>query len=287
MPPKKNKGDSNTLNELCETTTTTAFEETIAAIRKDVSELLKQQKTISQQQDQIESLLKEMKNLKDVNKKQTETIVQLQSRIEELEQYTRSEDIIISGLKVQNYSYARAAAHTEERGESAVEDENLALEKKVIQFLASKEIEVKPEQISACHFLGGPGKDGTKKIIMRFVNRKNKVAVLKAGKNLKGSDVYVNEHLTNKNARLARIARQLRKQGKINQTWTRNGRVFAKWTSKINNQETVTRVVDDDDFLRCDITREQLNSVCEKTNNPPPQMKNGRPTLSAPTTAHQ
>ena len=253
------------------------MEEVLTAIKKDVSQLLDQQKKITQQQSQIESLLNEVVTLKNANKKQSEVMVQLQARIDDLEQYTRSEDIIISGLNVQNRSYARVATATEERGDDAVEEENLALEEKVINFMASKNINIRPEQVSACHFLGGPGRDNTKKIIVRFVNRKDKVTVLKAGRNLRGSNVYVNEHLTTKNARLARIARHLKKRENITQTWTRNGRVFVKWKSSINHQESVTKITNDDDFLKCDITREQLNAVCTDP-QPQPQKKNGHST---------
>ena len=63
---------------------------------------------------------------------------------------------------------------------------------------------------------------------MRFSNRKHKSALLKQGRMLKGSDVFINEHLTKKNADIARKARFLRKQKKIQSTWTTNCKVFIK-----------------------------------------------------------
>jgi hypothetical protein len=252
------------------------------AVRREVGQLIEQQNQIVRQQTQIESLLKEIVSLKEENNKQSQEIVQLKSRVDELEQYTRAEDIIISGLKVQNRSYARASTVTEEVGESAREDENLALEKQVINFMASKDIVIKEEQVSACHFLGGMDKNGVKKIVMRFVNRKDKVAVLKARKvKLDGSDVYVSEHLTKKNANLARLARTLKKRGHIIQTWTRNGKVFSKWKSPINEQEMVTKINTEEDFLKCDITRETLDAVCVKLHELP---KHHGPHSSSPST---
>lgn len=233
-------------------------------IRKDITQLLQQQNIILKQQGQIDTLLKEIATLKEVNTKQNEEIVLLQSRIDELEQYTRAEDIIISGLSVQNRSYAKAAADSEEKGENAAEEENHALEEKVVEFLKSKNIPIQEDHISACHFLGGPGRDGTKKIIVRFANRKHKVQVLQNGKNLKGSNVYINEHLTKKNASLARFARSLKKAGHLTQTWTRNGKVFAKWKSQINEQDSVTKITKEEDFLKCNISREEFSSVCVK-----------------------
>ena len=48
------------------------------------------------------------------------------------------------------------------------------------------------------------------------------------GRKLKGTGIYVNEHLTKRNADLARAARELRKAGKIQSTWTRDCKVFIK-----------------------------------------------------------
>ena len=43
---------------------------------------------------------------------------------------------------------------------------------------------------------------------------------------LKGSDVYLNEHLTKANADLAMQARQLRRANRIKGTWTRDCKVY-------------------------------------------------------------
>lgn len=65
-------------------------------------------------------------------------------------------------------------------------------------------------------------------IIICFVNHKHKIELMMQGKKLKNTDVYLNEHLTTKNANIARQARQLRKNKKIQSTWTRNCKVFVK-----------------------------------------------------------
>lgn len=48
------------------------------------------------------------------------------------------------------------------------------------------------------------------------------------GKKLRVTNFYVNEHFTAKQAELAKAAWLLRKQGKIQSTWTRNCKVFLK-----------------------------------------------------------
>ena len=65
-------------------------------------------------------------------------------------------------------------------------------------------------------------------IVVRFVNGKHKTEMLQQAKRLKGADIYINEHLTKKNADIARHARILRKEKKIQATWTRNGKVLIR-----------------------------------------------------------
>lgn len=57
---------------------------------------------------------------------------------------------------------------------------------------------------------------------------KHKIALLKQGILLKGLEVYLNEHLTKRNADIAKKARLLKKQKKIQSTWTTNCKVFIK-----------------------------------------------------------
>ena len=63
-------------------------------------------------------------------------------------------------------------------------------------FLQSKAIDFDCNTIKACHPL--PRKNNTDKLaaIMRFVNRKKQIAVLKQGRQLKGTDVCINADKT-------------------------------------------------------------------------------------------
>lgn len=63
--------------------------------------------------------------------------------------------------------------------------------------------------------------------------------LLRQTKKLKGTEVYVNEHLTKKNADIARQARALRKQKKIQATWTRNCKVFIKLNGSPEEAKTM------------------------------------------------
>ena len=92
-------------------------------------------------------------------------------------------------------------------------------------------------------------RDKSDNIIVRFVNKKSKLKVLKNVRKLKGSNVYINEHLTQKNGEIAQKARLLRRQGKICNTWTRDCNVFVKTIgvpefAKIHQIRNMTDFVD-------------------------------------------
>ena len=78
------------------------------------------------------------------------------------------------------------------------------------------------ENVAACYTFPSKDRKTNPVIIMRFANRRHKDILLKQGRKLEGSDVYLNEHLTKKNADIAREARVLKKQKEIQGTWTRN-----------------------------------------------------------------
>uniref|UniRef100_A0A087X494 Uncharacterized protein n=1 Tax=Poecilia formosa TaxID=48698 RepID=A0A087X494_POEFO len=178
---------------------------------------------ISQQQKLIMNLMGEVKELKRQNVEKDKQIAFLEHRVADLEQYSRMNDVIISGLEMKPRSYARAvteANNTEERDEKQG-----TFEKQI--FFSNKGISI-DNGIEACHPLPQKNKGVKPAIVMRFTNRKHKNELLKQGRKLKGTNVYINEHLTKLNADIARRARFLRKQKKIQSTWTSNCRVYIK-----------------------------------------------------------
>ncbi len=160
-------------------------------------------------------------------KEKHQKIEGLERRVDELEQYTRMEDLIISGLETKHRTYASTVARDRD-GEAALPEELQMLEKQVIKSFESQNMIIKSDNIVACHTL--PRRNGGAKpaIVVRFVNRKHKAGLLRQAKKLNGTGVYLNEHLTKKNADIARRARILRKQNKIQATWTRNCKVMIR-----------------------------------------------------------
>lgn len=186
---------------------------------------------VGEQQAQIVSLLIEVNELKEILKEKDKVICALERRLDDLEQYMWSEEVIINGLETKHQTYARAtAASTGEmnEGENAPADELQTLERQVITYLASKSICVKTEDISACYVLPRKNRTAKPAIIVRFVSRRNKAELLRQARKLKGTGVYINEHLTKKNADIARQAQSLWKQNNIQATWSRNGRVMIR-----------------------------------------------------------
>ena len=172
-------------------------------------------------------LMEEIKQLKTEHLEKDKKIATLESRVVEMEQYSRLNNIIISGLVTKPRSYARAAALAVEGGEPTEEDTD-SIEQQVITYMETKGINIDSEDLEACHPLPKRDKKTCPDIILRFVNRKHKLAVLKQGKKLKGSNVYMNEHLTKKTGDIAKQARRMRKQEKIQSTWTANCKVYIK-----------------------------------------------------------
>lgn len=182
--------------------------------------------TISKQQKLIMDMMSEIKELKRQCAEKDKTMCLLECRVADLEQYSRINDVIVSGLETRSRSYARVASSVD--GRESIQPDLESIEQQVTAFFNNNGIPVNNNDIEACHPLPRRNKADKPAIIIRFTNRKHKIALLRQGRKLKGTDVYVNEHLTKKNADIARKARFLKKQGKIQSTWTTNCKVCIK-----------------------------------------------------------
>ncbi len=223
MPPKK---------------ISSVVEDKLEEIRKSLNFMSDELSKVAKQQTMLLDLMDEVKQLKNLVKEKDKKIEGLERRIDELEQYTRLEDLMdeleqytrmeeISGLETKHRMYASTVARDRD-GEDALPEELKMLVKQVIKFFESQNMNIQSDNVVACHTL--PRRNGGVKpaIVVRFVNQKHKAELLRQAKKLKGTGVYLNEHLTKKNADIARRARILRKQNKIQATWTRNCKVMIR-----------------------------------------------------------
>ena len=115
------------------------------------------------------------------------------------------DNLIISGFNVQYKSYARSVSTHDVDEHTHTNSETETLESKVVEFLKSKNIPIDSSDISICHpFRSKYASNMKLSIVLKLKSRKAKLRILSNAKNLRGSDVYINEHLTRQNADLAR-----------------------------------------------------------------------------------
>lgn len=270
--PKKNNNNDPLLR----------LTEDIHLVQEDVKSLVRRTNQIEELIREMNALRAENINLREENINQKKCISKLELKVDDLEQYSRADNLVITGIRVKEQSFAKVAAATDTSNHEAAAPQELDfVENQVLEFFTKKDIAIPKESISACHVLGGARKDGMKNIVIRFNSRKPKEAILRQWEKLSGTNVYVNEHLTPRNGRLAKIARMMKKEKRIQKTWTRNGRVYIKWQKKTSSenapnpaddsiiipsaQNTVTTLIQQDaDFLECSITAEQLVKITDQ-----------------------
>lgn len=202
---------------------------------------------IAKQQAVITSLVKEISQLKTQNSDLRKKVDTLEERVDDMEQFSKLNDVIVSGLDIRPRTYAAAArAAMAQRGPKQQrlppdEEDRMTAEMEVVAFLHSKGILINSDNIEACHPLLRKGTDNPA-VILRFANRKHKINLLRQGKALKGTHVYLNEHLTKRNGEIFKKARYLRKLQKIQQTWTANCKVFIKLNGGCPEQAKVVYI---------------------------------------------
>ena len=174
--------------------------------------------------DVVEALLKENAALKNKVKELTKQCEDKKISVNKTDQYSRRNNIIIDGIP------------------SNVENHHL--EKKVIDILASVNINVNDSDIEATHRLGKSGKT-----IIRFVNRKNCLKLLSKKKDLSSlgreslqglgfpnqTKLFVQPNLTPFDEKIGFYCRQLRRKKIIEKTWYCSGSNYLKL---VNSTET-------------------------------------------------
>ncbi|KAJ8333920.1 hypothetical protein SKAU_G00412390 [Synaphobranchus kaupii] len=105
-------------------------------------------------------LVEEVKSLRNQNAEKARKIALLENRVDDLEQYSRTNDIIVSGLDIKPRSYAHAVKRQNE--EDPTEQETVSVEGQVAAFFQSHAIMLDINNLEACHPL--PRCDFKKKI---------------------------------------------------------------------------------------------------------------------------
>ncbi len=157
----------------------------------------------------IEDQASEITRLKEQINMKSNLCGVLQSRMNDLEQYTRRNSIRIFGLRDNN------------------ENETIyETEKVVLGFLNNKlGLKMTPSDIDILHRLGRFSANYDRCVIVKFVSRKSKISVLSQRKKLKGSTISISEDLTSANHQHLQNVRQAEC---VSQAWSKDGKVFAK-----------------------------------------------------------
>ena len=161
-------------------------------------------------------------------------IEHLQDQINEIEQYLRANNIELVGLPPPNAG---------ETHETLIINACNALE--------GLDVVVRPEDIDISHPLNSRRTDGKPVHVVRFVQRKTKFAILAAKKEaanrlfkFRGSDVYINEHLSKPNRSLFAAAAEKKRTLNFKFLWTKNGVV----NMRKDEQSEVITIAKERDF---------------------------------------
>lgn len=156
---------------------TKKVEKDIEELKASINMMGQQLGTISEQQRTIMGLMKKIQELKKLTEDQQNRINFLETRVADLEHYTRTNDVIISGLPLKPPSYAHALKGMHREGDNNVED--FSIEAQVTIYLESKDIYVDRNSIEACHTLQSQNPKVKPMVKMRFVYRKSKMNLLR------------------------------------------------------------------------------------------------------------
>lgn len=146
--------------------------EEVEEIKQSLDNLTSEISTVKLQQTEILKLVAEVKELRLRQEEKDKRIAFLERRVNDLEQYTRVNDVIISGLSIKPRSYARAVTSTN-RGEPDEQDVS-STEQQVAAFLSTKEIELDINQIDACYPLPRSRNTDKPAVILKLLSRKQK-----------------------------------------------------------------------------------------------------------------
>jgi len=172
---------------------------------------------MAEQRKENAELQKENIALQATCRAQAKEIDNLKGRVNDLEQYTRINNVIIKGVPLQR-------------------KENV--EERVIACARAVGVVLSENDIDECHCLPARRANAAPNIVVKLVRRKKKHEMLSAWKKKRPASVsingqstdriYVEEHLSPRNAELYYQMRQIQKERDIRYVWVRDGKIFVR-----------------------------------------------------------
>ena len=229
-----------------------ALENNVAVMQKNVDGVVESQTFINEKYEAQEKIInnlinkntalqKEMTSLSKNNKDKSMSIKQLNTNLNDLEQYGRREMVTVKGIP-------------------KLENENT--DNLIVNLSKLIHVDLKIPDIAISHRTSVDKDAG---IIVKFVSRRKRDEFFKNRKVLRDVDtshlgfrqnskIFINESLTQKNGDLLKKTRDLQKIRSLKFVWTKDGKIFARATEK----STTTNIKSVQDIEQFSSTLEYL-----------------------------
>jgi hypothetical protein len=223
------------LAKILSTSINLIFDEKITLVVSKLDGLISDVKSM---QKRIVDVEQANEKLKQVNDGLHATIDNLTLRVNQLEQNGRKNNIVITGIPETYAERATPAGDGEDDSQPQVTREDTV--KTVCSAIKDAcNVVVVPEDIQSAFRLRSRG-NGPRPILVTFNSYNLRTSVVRARRpkqqlRYKGSNIYINDHLTKFNTDLSYKARQTVKNKFAHSTWVRDGLVFIKWSSTDNH----------------------------------------------------
>ena len=204
--------------------------EKISPLNAKLDTVIAENKSLLSKVNQIDQ---ENAKLKQLNDGLHNTVDNLSVRVNLLEQTTRKNNVVITGVAE---TYAERATPAVDGELSVVDETRDDTVAKVCTVLKEAcNVNVSVADISTAIRLQSKH-SGPRPLLVTFHSSAVRSTVIKSRRPKQqlvyhGTPIYINDHLTKYVADLAYKARMLVKQREAHSTWVRNGLVFVKWTA--------------------------------------------------------
>lgn len=214
-------------------------------LKSDIGEV---NASIQSLQLKIDERSEQMKALQTANVDLSDKLWKERAARDELEQYSRRENLLFTGIPA-TIAERTAAAQTEQTHLTAETSETTT--NKVISFCKDVlHVNIESSDISIAHRCKQRRGSNVPPVLVRFIRRSKRDEVFRAKFHLKAYNAnrspddraYVNEDLTESNRKLLGTARKAVSDSKLDSAWSSNCRIFVKTLAPDGRRLAVTTI---------------------------------------------
>lgn len=173
-------------------------------IRKDFEGIKEKQTILEKYSEETKESLRELQSRND----------ELNRKVNDLEQYSRMENLVISGIP---------------------REENENVRQTIVKLVKKLNVNLENNEISTCHRLSNQGMAG---IVARINNRDKKMEMIRKSREKKlnakdmgweeDQNIYVSNQLTGFTMGILKAAKKLRSENKLEFVWEKEGKVYVR-----------------------------------------------------------